>query len=80
MLSCSPIQYFSEDETSFRRDEQLLTCHSKLSKGHPLQKCAEQLAGCIFEAKEQTDSLAVMELCQTPMLLPQVFIPDLSDN
>lgn len=29
---------------------QFLTCHSKLSKGHPLQQRAEQLTGCIFEA------------------------------
>lgn len=57
-----------------------LTCHNKLSKGHPLQQRAEQLAGGIFEAEEQTDSLAVVEFCQAPMLLPQVFIPHLSHN
>lgn len=60
-----------------RRDERRLTCHSKLSKGHPLQKGTEQLTGGIFEAEEQTHSLAVVELCQTPMLLPQVLISDL---
>lgn len=54
-----------------------LTCHSKLSKGHPLQECAEQLTGSIFEAEEQRDGLGVVQLCQTSMLLPQVFIAHL---
>lgn len=82
MLLCSPIQPFSYYKTKhhIHHDEQRLTCHGKLSKGHSLQERAEQLAGCIFEAEEQTDSLAVVKLCQAPMLLPQVFIPHLSHN
>ena len=57
-----------------------LTCHRELSEGHPLQERAEQLTGSIFQAEEQTNSFAVVKLCQAPVLLPQVLVSHLSHN
>lgn len=62
------------------KHEELHTCHSELGEGHPLQQRAEKLTGRMFEAEVEADGFAVVKLCQTPVLLPQVFIPHLSHN
>lgn len=73
---CFPLHIQKLKNTATGCEEEL-TCHCKLSKGHPLQECAEQLAGSIFEAEEQRNGLSVVQLRQTSMLLPQVFIAHL---
>lgn len=55
-----------------------LTCHGELGEGHPLQQRAQQLAGRVLQAQEERDGLAVVELRQAAVLLPQVLTAHLS--
>lgn len=57
-----------------------LTCHGELGEGHPLQQRAQQLAGRVLQAQEERDGLAVVELRQAAVLLPQVLAAHLSPS
>lgn len=54
-----------------------LTAHLELGEGHPLQLHAQQLARRVLQELEKRRGLAVMELSQHPVLLPEMLVADL---